>query len=171
MDSKDVLKKGKEYTKNSIKIFFNYFKSQIISSIIMGIVISIALVILKIKFPIIIGLSNGILNLIPYLGNILGMFIGGIIAFIFNGTKEMIWTLILIFVVQQIVGTFISPKIMGKALDLSPFLVFIIITIGGSTFGIPGLVLSVPIAAIIKMLYLNIKKDKIKEEIVKEKRQ
>lgn len=72
---------------------------------------------------------------------------------IFNYIKA-IWVLIFIIILQQFDGWYLGPKILGNQVGLSPIWIIFAITIGGGTFGVMGMFLSVPIAAIIK-IYLD----------------
>ena len=142
-----------DYIGKSLEIFLKYFKAKLISSLILCILVILVLFLIGNKHFISIGLIVGILNIIPYLGSILSMGIAALISYISGDLKMMIFTLLVIFVLQQIEGTFISTKLMGNALDISPLFVFIIVLIGGSLFGIFGLILAVPVAAIVKYIY------------------
>lgn len=72
---------------------------------------------------------------------------------IFNYIKA-IWVLIFIIILQQFDGWYLGPKILGNQVGLSPIWIIFAITIGGGTFGVMGMFLSVPIVAIIK-IYLD----------------
>ena len=153
------MKKFLDYLGKSLDIFLKYFKAKVLSSLIlMGLTILVLGLIGNDHF-IIIGLIVGIMNLIPYLGSIISITLAALISYLSGGVREMIYALIVIFILQQIEGTFISTKLMGDSLDLSPLFVFIIVLIGGPLFGVIGLVLAVPIAAIIKYIYKDKRKD------------
>ncbi len=153
------MKKYRKYIEKSIEIFFKYFVAKAVSSLILAILTIIVLGLIGTKHFIIIGLIVGLLNMIPYLGSIISIMIAGIISVLTGGLSQMFFTLLAIFVLQQIEGSFISTKLMGDALDLSPLYVFLIVLIGGLLFGVFGIILAVPIAAIVKFIY----KDKRKE--------
>lgn len=148
-----------DYIGKSIDIFFKYLKAKLLSSLILGILTIICLGLIKIKYFVIIGLIVGVLNIIPYLGSIISMVIAGVISYLSGDLKTMFITLLIIFILQQIEGGVISTKLMGDALDISPLFVFIIVLIGGSLFGIIGLIFAVPVAAIIKYIYKDRKKE------------
>ena len=153
------MKKYRKYIEKSIEIFFKYFVAKAVSSLILAILTIIVLGLIGTKHFIIIGLIVGMFNMIPYLGSIISIMIAGIISVLTGGLSQMFFTLLVIFVLQQIEGAFISTKLMGDALDLSPLYVFLIVLIGGLLFGVFGIILAVPIAAIVKFIY----KDKRKE--------
>ena len=97
--------------------------------------------------------------MIPYLGSIISMGIAALISYLTGGLSQMIYTVLVIFVFQQLEGCVISTKLMGDAVDLSPLLVFLIVIVSGSLFGIIGLILAVPIAAIVKYIYKDRRKE------------
>lgn len=153
------MKEVGKYIEKSIEIFFKYFVAKLISSLILMILTIIGLWLIGTEHFIIIGLIVGILNIIPYLGSIISMGIAALISYLTGGLAQMIYTILVIFLFQQLEGCVISTKLMGDAVDISPLFVFLIIMIGGSLFGIFGLILAVPVAAIVKYIY----KDKRKE--------
>jgi predicted PurR-regulated permease PerM len=153
------MKKYRKYVEKSIEIFFKYFVAKAVSSLILAILTIIVLGLIGTKHFIIIGLIVGMFNMIPYLGSIISIMIAGIISVLTGGLSQMFFTLFAIFVLQQIEGAFISTKLMGDALDLSPLYVFLIVLIGGLLFGVFGIVLAVPIAAIVKFIYKDRRKE------------
>ena len=152
---KDVSK----YIDKSIEIFFKYFVAKLISSLILMILTIIGLWLIGTEHFIIIGIIVGVLNMIPYLGSIISMGIAALISYLTGGLSQMIYTVLVIFVFQQLEGCVISTKLIGDAVDLSPLLVFLIVIVSGSLFGIIGLILAVPIAAIVKYIYKDRRKE------------
>ena len=88
--------------------------------------------------------------MIPYFGPVIGMAPVVIINLFHNPTIALI-SLGYLFLVQQIEMAVIEPKIVGGQLGISPFLTILSVTIGGGFFGIPGMILSVPIMGVIKI--------------------
>ena len=88
-------------------------------------------------------------NIIPYFGPFIGAVPPIIMTLAYNPIKAF-WVAVFILVLQQIDGNFIGPKIMGDQVGLSPLWIISSVLIGGSLFGIIGVFLSIPIAAIIK---------------------
>ena len=69
-----------------------------------------------------------------------------------GGASQTIWMLIVVIILQQIDANIINPKIIGDSLKISPLIVILAVTIGGAYFGVIGMFLSVPIAAVLKIL-------------------
>ena len=92
--------------------------------------------------------------MIPYFGSLIGSGVTAIITIFTGGLQLALITALSLLILQQIDGNFIGPRIMGDALKLNPMLIIISITIGGAYFGILGMFLSVPAAAMLK-LFVN----------------
>lgn len=132
-------------------ILSNFIQGQLLTALIVGILETIGLIIIKAKYPLILGLVGGIANIIPYFGPILGAIPAVAIALIESPVKA-IWTVIVFTIVQQIDNAFISPKIIEGKLGLHPVTTILAVLVGGEFFGILGMLVSVPIAAIIKVV-------------------
>ncbi len=105
----------------------------------------------EVPYAALIAFIVGITNMIPYFGPFIGMIPAFVITLFFNYIKA-IWVLIFIIILQQFDGWYLGPKILGNQVGLSPIWIIFAITIGGGTFGVMGMFLSVPIAAIIKFI-------------------
>ena len=90
------------------------------------------------------------MNLIPYFGPVIGMTPVVVINLFYNPSVSL-YSLIYLLLVQQVEVAVIEPKIVGGQLGLSPFLTILAMTIGGGFFGIPGMILSVPIMGVLKI--------------------
>lgn len=142
---------------NIDEVFGSYIRSQIILSLIIAVMTTLALIILKIDFAVVIGIFNGIVNIIPYFGPIIGMVPAVLIALLQSPLKAF-YTLIIFIVIQQIESDFISPKITGDSVGLHPVTVILSLIIGGELFGIPGMIFGVPLTAALKIIYCDIMK-------------
>lgn len=130
-----------------------FILGEILDSIIVGIVSIILLLIIKHPFAVLIGVLAGITNIIPYIGPILGAALAFLLG-IFTSMSMGITGAILLLLYQQIDGNFVQPKIVGDKIGLSPVWILIVVLIGGSYFGALGMILSMPIAGLIR-IYLN----------------
>lgn len=154
-----ALSGGKNYSKilsffkEVDMVFSKYIIGKSIDSLIIGLMCFVGLTIMKVPYAALISFIVGITNMIPYFGPFIGMIPAFIITLFFNYIKA-IWVLIFIVILQQFDGWYLGPKILGNQVGLSPIWIIFAITIGGGTFGVMGMFLSVPIAAIIK-IYLD----------------
>ncbi|ADH60813.1 protein of unknown function UPF0118 [Thermoanaerobacter mathranii subsp. mathranii str. A3] len=137
------------------KILSKYIRAQIYLSIFVGILTSIGLSLIKIKYAFLVGLLTGVLNIIPYIGPILSIIPAVLLGFL-DSLSKGIWALVVCLLVQQIENAFITPKILSDSVGLHPITVIFSLIAGGELFGIWGLLLSVPIVAIVKAVVTEI---------------
>ena len=156
-----------KYFNSSNQIFLKFLASQLLDAIVVGILTTIAMKILGVKYAVLLGFMIGLFNMIPYFGAIIAVVIATLITFITGGLSQAIWMVVIVTVLQQIDANIINPKIVGDSLKISPLLVIFAVTIGGAYFGVLGMFLAVPIAAVMKLIigdfieYKNAKKEKI----------
>jgi predicted PurR-regulated permease PerM len=134
------------------ELFSNYISGQVIVSAITGAVIAIGTAIIGFKFSLIIGIISGVAYAIP----IIGMLIAEIIAIPMSapqGLWMIIWVQVIMFGMARISDNVLVPKIMGQSVGVSPIGAMFAVFAGGELFGIPGLILGIPAAALIKILW------------------
>lgn len=131
-------------------IFTNYIYSRIICGVITGIVSGICLTILQIKYAFLLAIIIMVLDIIPYFGSIISTVISAVIALITGGLWKMLWTLITLLIIQQLDGNVLAPKVMGETLEIRPLWIILAVSVGSTLFGFLGMVISVPVIAVIK---------------------
>lgn len=144
----------KELWHKTDTIIYRYFVGQFSDCIIVSIGAIIILLIAKIDNAVSLGFIFGMFNIIPYFGPIIGCVIVVLITLL--TTKNLVLALILLaclFVWQQLDANLIGPRILGGALDISPFWVIFAVTVGGGLFGFIGMLIGVPTIAIIRMVF------------------
>lgn len=131
----------------------SWVRGQLMLMVIIGVIDYIVLVILGVESPLPLAVWGGLMEVVPYLGPILGALPAVVVALV-AGTplQALLVAVLLIVVVQQLEGQFLVPKIMQKAVGLSPVIVILALLIGGKVFGIIGALLAVPVAATIAVL-------------------
>ena len=132
-------------------VLSNFIQGQLLTALIVGTLEVIGLLLVGVKYPIILGMIGGIANIIPYFGPFIGAIPAVAVALIESPMKA-IWTIIVFVVIQQLDNGFISPKIIEGRLGLHPVTTILAVLIGGEFFGIMGMLVSVPIAAMIKVI-------------------
>lgn len=136
-------------------ILSQFIRGQLLAALIVGILSSIGLSIIRLDFAILIGMTAGIANIIPYFGPIIGSFPAIIVGLLSGSPIKAFLAVIVLVAVQQIDGTLISPRIVGNSVGLHPVFVMLSIVIGGAYLGLLGMLIAVPIAAIIKMFLVR----------------
>lgn len=131
------------------RILSAYIRGQLIVASALGILIFIGLFLLNVRYSMVLGLTAGLLGIIPYLGAILGALPAIFVAFL-QSPQLALWVVVLFVVVQQIDNVFISPKITGEAVALHPAIIMVVIVLGTSLLGILGAVMAVPLTAILR---------------------
>ncbi|MBR2473594.1 MAG: AI-2E family transporter [Clostridia bacterium] len=147
------IKKLRSGVKYADKTFGKYLMGMFLDAIMVGILTAVAMLIFDIPYVPLISVLIACTNIIP----IFGPFIGGIpsvlIIFIADPLKAL-WFLIIIVVIQQIDGNLIAPRILGSSTGLPAIYVLIAITVMGGLFGLAGMVIAVPVFAILGR-YIN----------------
>ncbi|MEA2004665.1 MAG: AI-2E family transporter [Acidobacteriota bacterium] len=133
-----------------------YLAIKTVISFITGVFVTIVLLLFGVDFAVVFGFFTFLLNYIPNIGSIIATaFPVTIAVFQFETLWPALWILIIIIAVQMIMGNFIEPRVIGKGLDLSPLVVLLSLFFWGWLWGLPGMILAVPIAAIIKIVCAN----------------
>ena len=137
-----------DFAKFTNRTFGGFINGKIIDSIIIGIICFILMEIFGFPYPILISAIIGITNVIPFFGPFIGAIPAAIIILLVSPIHAL-YFLILIFVLQQVDGNIIGPTILGNTTGIASFWVLFSIVIGGGLFGFIGMVLGVPVFAII----------------------
>jgi sporulation integral membrane protein YtvI len=140
----------------------NYIRGQLIICTVIGVSTYLALLILKVEFALILGIIAGVTNIIPYFGPFIGAFPPIIVALL-QSPPLALKVAVAFFVIQQLESQILAPQVLGKSMGMHPLLVIGALITGGQFLGIPGMILGVPIAAIIRILVRN-RLSHIKEE-------
>lgn len=130
-----------------------WVRGQLLLMVIIGVLDLVVLLILGIQSPLPLALWGGIMEVIPYLGPILGALPAIVVALVTGSAiKALLVAIILMLVIQQLEGQLLVPKVMQKAVGLSPVIVILALLIGGKLMGLLGALLAIPIAAIVAVL-------------------
>ena len=131
----------------------------------MAIICVVVLLMLKVKYALILGLFIGACDLIPYFGSIIATLIAILVnAVTGNGIWHTVWVAVVLVVLQQIDGNVLAPKIMGDSLKIRPLLVIFAVVVGGSLFGVMGMLFSVPVVTVIKTVFSDFVEAKEREK-------
>lgn len=144
-----------------------FLKGKLLLAFIVGLMTMLMLFILGVNFAVAIGLITMIADIIPYIGPFLAFVPAFFFSFMDSWTKA-IWVAVLFFFLQWAENNLFAPKILGKRTGLHPAMVLLCIFIGGGTFGVIGMILSVPIFSILVILknfvMMKLREDKRKKE-------
>lgn len=126
-----------------------YLVGKAINSTFIAIFSFIGLSLLKSKYTILLAIFLGFTNMVPYIGPILGSMVAFLLNVFSNHTTAFL-IIVYLFIIQQIESFVLEPKLIGSKMGVSPLLVIIAISVGGSLFGLVGMILGVPIVSLIK---------------------
>ncbi|MDD7306434.1 MAG: AI-2E family transporter [Peptoniphilaceae bacterium] len=135
----------------SYQTFSSYIKSKMISSTVLVILILVGMLVFRIPYAAMISVLIGVSDFIPIFGPIVGAVVSMILIFIESPLKSLIF-IIYVMIAQQIQEKIIYPFMAGKQIGLPPMWIFIAIIVGGSLFGIVGMLIGIPVASIIYTL-------------------
>lgn len=155
-----------EIGRESNTIFSRYLIGKIIDSTIIGILCFIGLAMLRTPYALVFSTIVGITNMIPYFGPFIGMIPATVVTLFYSPIKAF-WVLVFIFALQQFDGLYLGPKILGMQVGLSPFWIITAVILGGGISGVMGMLLAVPIAAVIKTLLQKYLDDKLEAKNIK----
>lgn len=130
------------------KTFLGFFGGKIIDSLIIGLICFILMTLLRMPFTVLISVIVGLTNIIPYFGPFIGA-IPSAILILLAEPKKCLPFVIMIVILQQFDGNILGPKILGQSTGLSSFWVVFAITVFGGYFGFLGMLVGVPIFAVI----------------------
>lgn len=130
-----------------------FIRGQITVAFTLGVIYAIALSIAGLNYGFLIGLGAGIFSIIPLVGSTLGLLVGIVVAWFQTGDLVYTGIIAAIFMAGQFIeGNFLAPKMVGDSVGLHPLWVMFALLAGGSLFGIVGMLLAVPTAAVIGVL-------------------
>ena len=150
-------KKSKKEIMNILKeinaIISGFIRGQISVCLILGLFYSIGLKLVGLDLGLLVGFIAGIISFIPYVGSITGFVLGTVLAFAQYGDMTHVIYVVCVFLCGQFLeGNFLTPKLVGESVGLHPVWVMFALLAGGVLLGFLGLMLAVPMAAIIGVL-------------------
>lgn len=126
----------------------NFLSGKIIDSVIIGFICFVVMTILGMEYPVLISTIIGITNIIPFFGPFIGAVPSALLLLV-SVPDQFLPFVIMVVLLQQFDGNILGPQILGDSTGLSPFWIMFSIFVGGGLFGFPGMLLGVPIFAVI----------------------
>jgi len=134
-----------------------YLAIKTVVSFFTGLFAAIVLLLWGLDFAIVFGFLTFVLNYIPNIGSFIAtIFPVTIAVFQYDTIWPAVWICLILILIQQVMGNFVEPKLMGHGLGLSPLVVLFSLFFWGWLWGIPGMIMAIPITAIIKIVFSNI---------------
>lgn len=133
-----------------------YLIGLVIEAVIVATLNSVALLILGIEYAILLGIIGALLNVIPYIGGIISVAIFMVVALVTKSPVYMIYIIVIYSIIQFIDNHYIVPKIVASKVKINALFAIIVVIAGNALWGIPGMFLSIPLLAIVKLICDNI---------------
>ncbi|WP_455663342.1 AI-2E family transporter [Pradoshia sp.] len=128
-----------------------YIRGQLLVCLIIGASVSVLFYVFGMNYPLLLGFIIGVTNIIPYFGPVIGAIPSILVALTISGGMA-VKVVCIILVLQFLEGNVISPIVMGKTLRLHPLIIIFVLLVGGKAAGVAGLILAVPILALVKVM-------------------
>ena len=130
-----------------------FVRGQLLVGTILFVLYTLGLRVIGIELWFLLGVISGFGNLVPYIGFLVGITLSSLMSLVnYGDLSHLAQVLALYAVVQALEGTFITPKVMGDKVGLSPLMIILAIVAGGQLFGLLGVFLAVPGAAVVRVL-------------------
>ncbi len=143
--------------------FTKFVTGQLLEAVIIGALCFIGMLIFKMPYAAMISVLIGFTALIPVFGAFIGTIVGALLILLVDPMKA-VWFVVFILVLQQIETNLIYPKVVGKTVGLPGMLVLVSVSIGGSAFGIVGMLFSVPVCTVLFCVYKEYVAKKLKKK-------
>jgi predicted PurR-regulated permease PerM len=130
-----------------------YLKGQTIASLVTGTAATIGLAIIGVPYALVLGIIVFIFNYVPYVGPILAGIVAGVVG-LFVSPLTGLLAVVIVVVAQNLTDTLVTPRVMSNQVNLHPTFVIFALLVGGALFGIPGMLLAIPVAATIQGLFI-----------------
>ncbi len=149
------------------EIFTQYIYSRLTCCLVMGVLSSLILLIMGEKYALLLGIFIGFMDIIPYFGSLISWIVGFVVMSISGGIGHGIWCSVVMLLLQQFDGNILAPKVTSSRLEIRPLAIIIAVSLGGSLFGFAGMLISVPVVAIIRAIIGELLEDKAEREAIK----
>lgn len=131
-----------------------FIKGQVVVGAILFLLFAFALGVMGVKLWLLLAFISGFGQMVPYAGFLLGIILSTVMAIVTFGTFSSVVIVWIIYVLIQLIeGFFITPKVVGKSVSMSPLEVIVALFAGGALFGLLGIFLAVPLAAAFKVIF------------------
>lgn len=149
----------------SDRVFTNFISGQCLEAVILGSMFFISMSLFRFPYALLVAVLVTITALIPIFGAFIGCFVGAFLILVSN-PMQALWFIILFLVLQQIEGNLIYPHVVGSSVGLPGIWVMVAVTVGGSAFGIIGMLVMVPICSVLYALFREFVGKRLKRRTV-----
>lgn len=133
-------------------VFGNYVSGQAALCAVTGALVFVGTLVIGFKFALLLGIVAGLAYAVPFVGMIVVHVVALVLAAP-QGPQTVIWTQAIVFAIARVSDNVLVPKVMSESVGVSPIVVMFAVFAGGELFGLPGLLLGIPAAALAKVAW------------------
>ena len=148
--TKSVLR---QFTRDADRVFSGYIRGQAMDACIVGLLVAISLLIARVPYAVVIGILTGIGNLVPYVGPVVGFGSLVIVCLAEGSVRHLIIGAVILAAVMFIDGNIINPRMLSNNVEVHPVLVIVALLAGGRVGGVVGMLVAVPVVALLKLQF------------------
>ena len=130
----------------------SFVRGQFLVALIVGVASSVGMWLIDLPFWLLIGILAGFLNLIPFLGPIVGAALAALVALLSGNPQQALWAVVIFTAIQQVDNHVITPLVQRARVNLSPLVIVLALIIGGSVAGLLGVLVAVPLTAAVRIV-------------------
>lgn len=130
----------------------SFVRGQLLVSLIVGIASSIGMWAIDLPFWLLIGIISGFLNLIPFVGPVVGGALAALVALLSGDLWQAVWAVLIMIGIQQVDNHLITPMIQRQRVNLSPLVIVLALIIGGALAGLLGVLVAIPVTAAVRIV-------------------
>ena len=155
-----------EISRDSDSVLSAFLRGQLMVMLVLGSIYSIGLWMIGLDFSLLIGMLAGIVSFVPYLGFIIGMLVAGVAAMVqFHDVYQLLPVLIVFGVGQLFESFLLTPMLVGDKIGLHPVAVIFAVMAGGQLFGFFGILIALPVAAVVMVLLRHVHERYMRSEL------
>lgn len=162
----DHVEKITDIASLSNRTFSKFISGQCVEAFILGTIFFVVLTLLRFPYALIISVITTVTALIPMFGAMIAMIIGALLIAVTNPFEAVLF-IIVFQVIQQIENNFIYPKVVGKSVGLASMWTLMAVILGGSMFGIVGMIIGLPLASILYAILRKVTNDRLNKKKIK----
>ena len=134
-------------------VLSEFMRGQLLVMLALALIYALGLWVAGVEFALLIGFGAGLISFVPYLGAIVGISVAGVVAFVqFQDMLHLVYVAIVFGIGQTLEGAVLSPWLVGERIGMHPVAVIFAVLAGGQLFGFFGVLLALPVAAVVTVL-------------------
>jgi predicted PurR-regulated permease PerM len=130
----------------------SFVRGQLLVAFIVGVASSFGMWVIGLPFWLLIGIIAGFLNLIPFLGPVVGGALAALVALLNGDVWQAVWAVVIMIVIQQIDNHLVTPVVQRARVNLSPLVIVLALIIGGTLAGLLGVLVAIPVTAAVRIV-------------------